>query len=308
MSRMDEYLMAIITGENEDLPEPRSSTEREFYEAAKKGFGGSVSSWNDLTDKPFGETTVMGDTLTWDGDMTGKVYVELEYPVDDEGNTTPAYFVKVSNVVPTFEELQSGGTTIATQGGDAVTSEWGYDKDQYYIDMGTVMLDEALTLPIIVKEDNTDLTETLGMPLVFPKKGIYFINIPLAEMTITSFTINNYAGFEMEVVETIDPKYLPSGGNNNNRFIINVQIEDGAFVFDKTFAEISQAVNNGENIVIKYDVNTIVNYTYFDNMFKFQHVEVSSLDQFNLYIVTMTSENYIFVDMYSCNCTHTQIV
>lgn len=170
------------------------------------GGGGGVSSWNDLTDRPFGETIVKGDTLTWDGDMTGKVYAEMEIPVDDEGNTTTAYVVKVSDAIPTFEELQSGGIITAHMGGTSNVMEWGNDKDLHYIDMGNAMLDEnGLSLPVIAKEDNTNV---MGM-FTLPEKGVYIMSAPAMGVYVGSFTINNYTGFEATEVKTIDPKYLP---------------------------------------------------------------------------------------------------
>lgn len=57
---MEEYVEAIITGDNDDLPAPRSEREREFYEAAKRGLGGGGSggtTYNTLIP----ETTITAD-------------------------------------------------------------------------------------------------------------------------------------------------------------------------------------------------------------------------------------------------------
>ena len=66
-------------------------------EVTAGGSGGAgVSSWNDLTDKPFGEETT---TIEWDGNTEGLVNVP----------TTP-YF-KVSDLAPAYEEI-IGGTVV----------------------------------------------------------------------------------------------------------------------------------------------------------------------------------------------------
>ena len=191
MSRMDEYLMAIITGENEDLPEPRSSTEREFYEAAKNGFGGGASSWNDLTDKPFGETTVMGDTLTWDGNTEGLV------GIDFTGSGVPTHF-HVTDTTPTLEELQQGGT-IGTP--DSLES-FGSEAINEAMENIYMIISNDVPLVIIALEE----TIIPDAPLTI-KKGVYFLFSD--GMGVSSFTINNYTGFETTEIKTIDPKYLP---------------------------------------------------------------------------------------------------
>lgn len=154
----------------------------------------------------FGETIVMGDTLTWDGDMTGRVYAEMEMPVDDEGNTVTAYLVKISDAVPTFEDLQSGGIATAFNGSESMPIEFGDGLDFYYIDMGNVLLDEQMQMPVIAKEDNVDV---MGM-FTLPEKGVYVMAVPAMGMYVGSFTINNYTGFATTEFKTIDSKYLPT--------------------------------------------------------------------------------------------------
>ena len=152
----------------------------------------------------FGDTTTYGGTLTWDGDMTGKVYAEMEMPIDEEGNTVPVYFVKVSDSVPTFEDLQSGGTAMAYQGGASMTISWGNDTDFYYIDAGNVMLDETMQLPMIAKEDNVNVMDMFTLP----EKGVYVMSMPSDGIYIGGFTISNYTGFETVKTSYFRNKYL----------------------------------------------------------------------------------------------------
>ena len=197
MSRMDEYLMAIITGENEDLPEPRSSTEREFYEAAKNGFGGGgASSWNDLTEKPFyEESTVIGDAITWDGNTDGL-------------DSVMGMAYRVSGAVPTLEALQNGGTvTMFTPDGE-VSLEFIADMvmDAEMFGMGTnlVMVQTDMGGIFIATEDGATFTQG-NTSIVFDKAGIYFMAADGAY--VSSFTINGYT-FTETIIETIDNKFL----------------------------------------------------------------------------------------------------
>jgi hypothetical protein len=55
--------------------------------------GAGVSSWNDLKDKPFGETTIIGETLYWDGNLEGRP--TLEYQASN-------FFVWISEATPSL--------------------------------------------------------------------------------------------------------------------------------------------------------------------------------------------------------------
>ncbi len=65
---------------------------------ARKSDIGGVSSWNDLTDKPFGEESIT--YLEWDGDTTGLASIELV-----EDGAVVASFYKYSDEVYTMDEL-----------------------------------------------------------------------------------------------------------------------------------------------------------------------------------------------------------
>lgn len=159
------------------------------------GIGGGASSWNDLTDKPFGETTVMGDTLTWDGDMTGKPVVSL-----DMGDDGVMNFCKVSEAIPTIEDLGNGASgTVPGMGTQEISSEMVTVGDGYIF----------ANIFVIISESNTTVNE---VGLTFPETGTWLLSQSQDGMTmhISEFKINNYTGFEMVEVKTIDPKYLPN--------------------------------------------------------------------------------------------------
>ena len=151
----------------------------------------------------FGEETVTGDTLTWDGDMTGRAYAEMEMPIDDE-NTTPAYIVKVSNTIPTFEELQNGGSLNAAGQVVPFPYDENVDISIEVTDFGSAISLERFVL--IAKEDNADLSDVLG--IVLPEKGVYFVSVPAMGVGVDSFTINGYTGFVTTEIKTLDTKYL----------------------------------------------------------------------------------------------------
>lgn len=139
-----------------------------------------TGSWNDLTDKPFGET---GATITWNGD-TGSV----EYFT---GN-----YYWMSPLTPTFEELKENEAicntyNLADIGTYLVSSEsyssWytefdsGYKWNSYFV---------------VVFEDNATDGE-----IIFPKKGIYFRR---------SNPMNYTSSLVWGGIETLDDKFIPN--------------------------------------------------------------------------------------------------
>ena len=150
------------------------------------GGGGGVSSWNDLTDKPFGEDesgniiqldnkylepfeTVGGDTLTWDGNTEGLACVaDIIYKVSDKSFTVE----ELANAVV----ILSDGTQIT-----AVESD-------------TMVNDNKL---IIISEVVFIATEEcIGIDydgITFNEVGVYFFNTE--GLYVSSLTINGYTGF-----------------------------------------------------------------------------------------------------------------
>ena len=59
----------------------------------ESGGTGGVTSWNDLEDKPFGDESTGGDTLTWDGNTDGLICVPHPYYEDYK-------LYKISDSVP----------------------------------------------------------------------------------------------------------------------------------------------------------------------------------------------------------------
>lgn len=173
----------------------------EKYEGAKPkpdptptpgGSGGSVQSdWNQtdssaadfIKNKPFGDMPTGGDTLYWDGNTEGLVCVE-------------DMFYKVSDNVPTMDDLANGAIISAT---DGIREEIPMDDIIDYRSEGIPVIFVGY-LMLIALEDNIT---NFDFPL--PEKGIYFgagngIYVEL-------FTIPGYTGFP--VTNKIEEKYLP---------------------------------------------------------------------------------------------------
>lgn len=236
MSRIGEYIMAIITKENDDLPEPRGALEREFYEAAKEGLcdhdgSGGVSSWNDLTDKPFGEIieTTETDTLAWDGDTTGL------YSVIDE-----AYLV--SDAVPTLEELQQGGTiTSNVEGMEEETFGADGEDSISAIAEDIIQLGENGMVLIVLKDGA--VFEDGG--ITFEKAGIYFYkSTEDAGGYITSLAINGYTfTTTTTTVKQLDEKYY----NQPNRDGYFIEESSDTLTWDFDLSGRTQYVYSDEN-------------------------------------------------------------
>lgn len=137
--------------------------------------------WDNIDNTPFGETTTISDTVTWDGNHT--VYNVM------------GIFHHVSNCVPKLEDLQQGGSYISQ--GETVP----FDSSMI-TDVGNGLINVNSDV-FIVTVANTEMDG-----LVFEKAGIYFADAGEGETQVRSFTINNYT-FETTEIKTLDTKFLP---------------------------------------------------------------------------------------------------
>lgn len=146
--------------------------------------GGGASSWNDLKDKPFGETTVKGDTLTWDGNTDGLVSI-----VDT--------LFKVSDTVLNYDDFADGGFEV--NGIHGVTS--GNQSSLIVMqEFGSVM---SVGHFYSFSESAVGVDVSGGEGMIPPESGTYFT------ATMRSLTIPGYNGFETTTIKPLDEKYLP---------------------------------------------------------------------------------------------------
>lgn len=152
-----------------------------------------------------------GDTLTWDGDTTGK---------EITGNDL---LVKVSDIVPTLEDFANGASiTISNTIEMDVTEEVAKSSDGKCIRIGLWVK--------IALEDYAEGSNAYT-------KGIYFYKNTSNGDTVTKLKINGYKGFPSTVVKPIETKYLPTP-------IVFTTADMQSATCNKTYQECVEALNN----------------------------------------------------------------
>jgi hypothetical protein len=167
-----------------------------FWNKAFMGSGpssGGVSSWNDLTDKPFSSETVIVDTV-FDGDMTGREKILAN--VD-----TGAYAVKVTEQIVGVDKL-IGSTMVLNMGGTeqsmTLTSDMVTDANLVLGVPGAVVLQG--TDPIVLS-----LPETANIQGATFTSGTWFMCVPDVFYVKSLSCLSPY---EVETVNKLDNKYL----------------------------------------------------------------------------------------------------
>lgn len=184
----------------------------------KKVGGGGAFSWNNLKDKPFGEEVTEG-VLTFDGDLTGREYVQL----DDE-----TISIKMTDSFTPAEQFEGA---IVTWFDD----ENGYQKSVVSNILSAPLPDSNTKMFIVYVEglENIgsivsvlgDLSE-IGMPLT---TGTYFNLDPRYNRYTAS--VSCLTG-EVEIVQRLDEKYLPLLiAPNGKKF--KLIVEDDGYVSTK---------------------------------------------------------------------------
>lgn len=144
-----------------------------------------VGSWNDLTDKPFGESSTGGDTLTWDGNTNGLV-------------SNFGLFYKVSDAIVTIDDLANGFLFTSTYS-DGSTREYINPIEQI-TPMNGILFGQHV---VFVSPEGVGLD--LGGVTV-DEVGVYLGRN--SESYVSSVTISGYTGFPK--VERMDEKYMPT--------------------------------------------------------------------------------------------------
>lgn len=157
---------------------------------------GGVTSWNDLTDKPFG--TIGISTLVVDlQELNEKINAGTAI-MSSDGSLT-----KVSDAIVTMDGLVNGLTIMLDDDDDQVLNI-PYNRC-IEVDPGVIVCGDHCAY---VSEDAVGVN--LGA-FMFYEAGFYFITelIPGAVPYFTNLIITTpgYTGFT--VIKTLDPKYLP---------------------------------------------------------------------------------------------------
>ena len=196
-------------------------------EAATKQYVDEKATWENLQGKP----TIFegGDTLTWDGDTTGLVSIDVFGTV----------YYKISSSAPSMDNF-SNGVTVNLSAGNSNT----YSADGVMPFFDGVISTEAMEFFVIL--ENAVGVDNDG--IVFQEAGVYLMHAGPGAYT-ESLTIPGYTGFGKEV---IDPDYLPDSvkGGSGGVVYVNFTTTDGNnYTSDKTFAEVDALISAGQMVI-----------------------------------------------------------
>lgn len=166
---------------------------------------GGVSSWNDLTDKPFGEEiSLVSEPLhiVWDGDTS---CTSVKFLEGEDGG-----FYKVSDIVLTNEQIRSAKYFYKDDDNEVFCSEEfdsaGSEGFEHIIITDDIVVLDGIA---IVRKNNVtiDMGEDLGSK-TFPEKGIYLL-YEVEQFYVETFITTESVEQELTVIEKLDKKYLP---------------------------------------------------------------------------------------------------
>lgn len=180
------------------------------------GGSGGVSSWNDLTDKPFYEKRTI--LFQCDFDTSGPDYL----PVEGMGA-----LYKVTDDVFTSDDLV-GGTMIGKKGTTiTVTSEM--INEQNGILMLTAVNEESLCVFFLLSTSTTDTLDAAGFNV--PSTGTYVIEASPEVIGIPpELEVELLASIEAVIIKKLDEKFLPKTTITLDKLneVLGV-IEDGSY-------------------------------------------------------------------------------
>lgn len=167
-------------------------------------------SWNNLTDKPFGESEAI--EITWDGNLDSiETKVVISEDIINETNYSKHYLCYVSDKVPSNEELI--GNTFAYTGGNIVDQAFvePYVDKMLISDRGSTLTEDIANMGwevYVVRKDNLEYV-AYDTPIVFPKAGIYFNYVVDSGSNYGRFSYASALTIPSEVSH-LDEKYIPN--------------------------------------------------------------------------------------------------
>lgn len=188
---------------------------------ATKQYVDEKATWEDMPDKPFGEQPTGGDTLTWDGDTTGRdVFEGVYFKVSDTTPTITDFSVGANLVLHNGASISLAATDCVDEGGAIVVGVYGFSVPN------EVASDYGLSPGFYLRNDG----------------NIY----------VASITIPGYTGFPS--VKTIDEKFLPESVKGGSGGVVYVTVEtneDGTEITNCSmfFPEIKAAYEAGKAIM-----------------------------------------------------------
>ena len=189
---------------------------------------GGVSSWNDLTDKPFYEKDVEID-IQWDG-VSGDIKVDI-------GDVPASY---VSDYVLSNENLIGMTINMVTQGENNERTEETITIEPEHIlaySSDVMMVAECM---LVVHRDNAEL-----MGIQFPKAGIYFVNFDGDYISSLNGTTT--------ILKKLENKYIDSHDSVtiNLSYVYNEETDEYTdVVVNQTFVNVLNSYNNEQGIYV----------------------------------------------------------
>ena len=168
--------------------------------------GGGVTSWNDLTDKPFEEKIEYTDTLTWDGNFEAFEGYKIAL---GEGATAAA-LVHVSDSVPLITDIDNNWIVEITNS-ETGEAEQLADVIFHEPENGSIIGTGSSAYIVIIPTDNFVFDDTL----TFAKKGVYLSRYAVESYPgniiyyCSKFSLLNYS-FAVTIIKKIDEKFLPT--------------------------------------------------------------------------------------------------
>lgn len=224
--------------------------------------GGGVSSWNDLTDKPFYEEIVPAinitnpDYATVTEDATGMFIVE--------GQTIPMKLYRVGAALSA--EVLNGATFGFTQeiGGESESETETIDPEDIIesADTNENIIGRICVgnFPAILVADVPNATleydfDGLQVSATLPTPGTYFVwvsqNIEGQELLAYTTKLQKAAG---TVVHKLDQKFLPDSGGAGG-LVVNMTLDaqTGVVTGDKTFRQVFNTMKTAGNVILYID-------------------------------------------------------
>lgn len=261
----------------------------EYARAALVKQIGSGGAWPSDLPKPsvggYGYTEQSNQTtITWDGDTSGLVSVNIEDMV----------YYKVSNNTPSGDDLIGGRVVYLNNIGELLNKDITPER---IMQVGSII---SISNVFISLEDNYTISG-----ITFPEKGVYF-EWRVSYDNIICYTKSLTYGTP-DTVHKIDEKYLPEAGGGMMVGHILYNEDDDTYSCDKTFAELSTAVPNvileleladsEVNIVLRpfmYGINRdFISFLYL-NVFG-SDKEVNGIECYN---VSISYDDSVQVDYY----------
>lgn len=179
---------------------------------------GGVASWNDLEDKPFGETKAFED-IVWDGNTEG-VVCSNTWNVGDEASYT---FYKVSDSIVTPNQICGCVGMQTVKPGNSTTTEdyeliFGESEDAYDSVVESLMMSDAgswldmyigVTMAMCAEAGDSIYFEDADVAFTFPEAGLYFSKI-IAQSDNGEDTIYTSSLKSSSQIKQIDPKFIPA--------------------------------------------------------------------------------------------------